>query len=102
MDIFMTFLILSIIAEYLTSIVKPLVPETDYPVPLVITLIFSIVIAVACKVDMLGMFGLTTDLPMLSYIISGLAAAGGSKATHELLNKLRESRESIMPNNTAE
>lgn len=102
METIIGIVVLSIIAEYLTSVIKPLLPETQYPVPLLITLVISVTLAVACKVDLLSDVGLNSSLATLSYIVSGLAAAGGSKATHELLSKLRESRESIMPNNTAE
>ena len=48
-----------------------------------------------CKVDLLTGIGLSVSVPMISYIISGLAASGGSKAAHELIAKFRAIREDI-------
>lgn len=95
LEILISFLLVAIVVEYLTGVIAPFIPETTYPVSLIISMVLGVLICIICRVDLLTGLGLSVSVPMISYIISGLAASGGSKAAHELIAKLRASREDI-------
>ena len=88
-------ILLSVIVEYLVNVIKPLVPETDYPIPLVISLVIGIALAVVVKADILTAVGFSPSYLIISYIVTGLIVSGGSTAVHELIAKLRASREDL-------
>lgn len=91
-------IILAGIVEYLTKIFKQFIPESiksKFPFPLLISLIIGVIISLTVKLDILRMFGFTTFYPVVSYILTGLIAAGGSAGVHELISKLRDSRNNI-------
>ena len=88
-------ILLSVIVEYLVNVIKPLVPESDYPIPLVISLVIGIVLAVVVKADILTAVGFSPSYLIISYIVTGLIVSGGSTAVHELIAKLRASREDL-------
>jgi len=88
-------ILLSVIVEYLVNVIKPLIPETDYPIPLVISLVIGIALAVVVKADILTAVGFSPSYLIISYIVTGLIVSGGSTAVHELIAKLRASREDL-------
>ena len=87
--------LLSVIVEYIVNLIKPLMPETDYPIPLIISLVFGIALAVVVKADILTAVGFSPSYLIISYIVTGLIVSGGSTAVHELISKLRASRQDI-------
>ena len=88
-------ILLAIIVEYIVNLIKPLMPETSYPVPLVISLVIGIALAVVVKADILTAVGFNPEYLIISYIVTGLIVSGGSTAVHELVAKLRASRQDI-------
>jgi len=91
-------LILAGIVEYLTKIFKQFIPESikdKFPFPLLISLIIGVILSLTVKLDILRMFGFVTFYPYVSYVLTGLIAAGGSTGVHELISKLRDSRNNI-------
>ena len=88
-------ILLSVIVEYIVNLIKPLMPETSYPVPLVISLVIGIALAVVVKADILTAVGFNPEYLIISYIVTGLIVSGGSTAVHELIAKLRASREDL-------
>ena len=88
-------ILLSVIVEYLVNVIKPLIPEADYPIPLVISLVIGIALAVVVKADILTAVGFNPEYLIISYIVTGLIVSGGSTAVHELVAKLRASRQDI-------
>lgn len=88
-------ILLSVIVEYIVNLIKPLIPETNYPVPLIISLIVGVGLGLLVRVDILTSIGFEPVNLTVSYILTGLIASGGSTAVHELISKLRSSREDI-------
>ena len=86
---------LAIIIEYIVNIVKPIFPDTSYPIPLIISLILGVGLGLLVRVDLLTAIGFQPVNQMVSYVITGLMASGGSTAVHELISKLRASRSDI-------
>lgn len=91
-----TIVFLAIITEYLTDMIKHLIPyETDYPFPLIIAMVVGIGLSVLTGADFLSAVGFTPKHDLIAQIITGLVVSGGSTAIHELTAKLRASREDI-------
>ena len=88
-------ILLSVIVEYIVNLIKPLIPETNYPVPLIISLIVGMGLGLLVRVDILTAIGFEPVNLTVSYVITGLIASGGSTAVHELIAKLRASREDL-------
>lgn len=92
MDIILLVLFLAIIVEYIVNLIKPLIPDTDYPIPLVISLVVGVALAMLVQVDILTALGFDPIGSWVGCIVTGLVAGGGSSGVHELLAKLRASR----------
>ena len=91
-------ILLSVIVEYIVNLIKPLIPKTNYPVPLIISLIVGVGLGLLVRVDILSAIGFEPINLTVSYVITGLIASGGSTAVHELISKLRASRQDIDTN----
>ncbi len=88
-------ILLSVLVEYIVNLIKPLMPETEYPVPLIISLVIGVCLGLLVRVDILSAVGFEPVNLTVSYVITGLIASGGSTAVHELIAKLRASREDL-------
>ena len=88
-------ILLSVIVEYIVNLIKPLMPETNCPAPLIISLIVGVGLGLLVRVDILTAIGFEPINLTVSYVITGLIASGGSTAVHELISKLRASRQDI-------
>ena len=77
--------------------IKPLFGDREYPVPmpLVLSMLIGICLGLLVKVDILSAIGFEPVNLTISYVITGLIASGGSTAVHELISKLRASRQDI-------
>ena len=88
-------ILLSVIVEYIVNLLKPLMPESEYPVPLILSLVIGVCLGLLVRVDILSAVGFEPVSLTVSYVITGLIASGGSTAVHELISKLRASRQDI-------
>ena len=88
-------ILLAIIVEYIVNLIKPLMPESEYPVPLILSLVIGVCLGLLVRVDILSAVGFEPVSLTVSYVITGLIASGGSTAVHELISKLRASRQDI-------
>ena len=91
------FVILSIVVEHIVNVLKQLLPSKIGPVemPLLLAVIVGIATAVLTSTDLLSMLGFTVSQPAAAWVLTGIACAGGSKMAHELIAKLRASRQDI-------
>lgn len=83
---------LSLIDEYLVKELKPLIPETEYPVPLLLALVIGVILSFLTGADFFVAIGLEVQYPIVSRTLTGVLIGGGSSALHELIAKLRASR----------
>ena len=86
------------VIEYIVNIVKGLLPETvveKYIKPPLIAAVFGIVLAFTFRLDIFAMLGYTTEYWAVAYAVTGLIISSGSVPVHELISKLRESRDGI-------
>ena len=91
------FVLLSIVVEHLTGIVKQVLPGAvgAVQVPLLLALAFGIGTALLTKTDLFSAIGFSVAVPWVAEVMTGVALGGGSKMAHELIAKLRASRQDI-------
>ncbi|HZK24970.1 MAG TPA: hypothetical protein VFC74_06240 [Oscillospiraceae bacterium] len=86
---------LAILVEYIVNIIKPLIPDVNYPIPLILSLIVGIGLALLVQIDILSALGFEPRNIHIGCVVTGLVVAGGASAVHELFAKLRASRDDI-------
>lgn len=92
----LTVILLAILTEYLVNLIKPLFTyKGAYPVPILIAMVIGVGLSLLTKADILTALDLEPINNIASYIVTGLVVSGGSSAIHELLAKLRGSRNDI-------
>jgi len=92
------FLILAILVEFVTGIIKGLFTvECIGPIKLapIIALVVGVAIAVLCKADIMSAIGFPMQYALASWVVTGFIISSGSTGVHELISKIRESRESV-------
>ena len=85
-------LMLAVVCEYLTNIFKPIIPKTEYPIALIISMAVGIVLTLLTKLDLLSALGFEVTLPVAGQVVTGFIISGGSSVVHELVAKLRSTR----------
>lgn len=55
--------------------------------------VFGVLFALMFSIDFFEVFGYTSQMPVVAKVITGLILSAGSTGVHELIAKLRESRE---------
>ena len=91
-----TILMLATIVEYLVNVIKPLLDfNVEYPLPRVYALVVGVGLSLLVGADFFVAVGFESVNPIAAQIITGVMISGGSTAIHELIAKLRASREDI-------
>lgn len=95
MAIFVAFLFAAIIIEFVVGVLKEKLPAVviKYINPNILSLLFGVAVAFAFGLDIFSALGMATAWLWLAYLLTGILLAGGSKLWHELISKLRESRD---------
>lgn len=96
MTALITIVLLATLVQYLVDIIKNIVPITEVKGVKLAPIYAALVgVAMACltKTDILSVLGYESGIEAAGWIITGLIVSGGSSAVHELISKLRESRE---------
>lgn len=58
----------------------------------VLSALLGLVFAIVFKIDIFVYFGLSCNIPIIGYVVSGLIISAGAPAIHELLASIREER----------
>lgn len=94
MESLMILIVAAIIIQFLVERVKDLFPTsayekmTKYVKPSVISLVFSLLIAFCCKIDIFNMLGFAIEPVWVSYILTAVALSGGAVGINELIKAL--------------
>lgn len=88
--------IFALLVEFVVDILKNLLPahitETIVTPPR-LAAIAGLILAFAFHLDIFAMLGYETEFLWIAYFITGLIISAGSIPVHELIAKLRESRD---------
>ncbi len=89
--------VFAILIQFLVDRVKNLVGEKVMNIVKapVWAVTFGVLFALMFDIDFFALIGYSSQLPIVAKIITGLIISSGSSGVHELLAKLRESREVV-------
>lgn len=91
----LTFVVLAMLVEFIVDVIKKVIPGDQLgqvPIPPLLSLVVGIAIAVFVHADIFAALGFQMHYEMAGWILTGIIISAGSKAVHELISKVRESR----------
>lgn len=91
-------LVFAILVQFLVDRVKDIVGEKimGYVKAPVWAALLGVLFAFFFRLDVFAMFGYTAQLPAVAYIMTGLILSAGAAPIHELIEKVRASRDTIL------
>lgn len=95
MEMLVGVLLMAILVQFLVDRLKAIIPVDKIgklEIAPIYALILGVSISIVSGTDMLALIGFKT-YPIFGEILTGIAVSGGSSAVHELISKLRESRQ---------
>ena len=97
MEVFIIFLFAAIIVEFVVGVLTDKLPEVllKYLNANILSLVLGVAVAFAFALDVFSALGMVTAWTWLAWLLTGILLAGGSKLWHELISKLRESRQGM-------
>ena len=97
MEVFIVFLFAAIIVEFVVGVLTDKLPAVilKYASANILSLALGVVVAFAFRLDVFSVLGMSTTWAWLAWLLTGILLAGGSKLWHELVSKLRESRNGV-------
>lgn len=89
--------IFAVLIQFLVNRLKVILGEKvmKYLPADVLSAILGLAFAVVFKIDVFIYFGLSCDIPIVGYFVSGLIISAGAPAIHELLSSIREQRKAL-------
>ena len=91
-------LVFAILVQFLVDRVKDIVGEKvmGYVKAPAWAATLGILFAFLFQLDVFAMFGYTAQLPAMAYVMTGLILSAGAAPIHELIEKVRTSRDTIL------
>jgi hypothetical protein len=86
-----TILVLAIIVEFTTEIVKNIAPSIRGQYSRIIAVLIGMILCVTTRNGILSTFGIYILYPIIDYILTGLIISRGSNIVHDLISKLNMS-----------
>lgn len=88
-------LVLATMVQFIVEIVKGWLPAkvSKYITPQILAAIFGIAVALVFSIDVFALAGYQTAVPYVGCILTGIILSAGSSAMHELIAKIRDSRD---------
>lgn len=91
-------LVFAILVQFLVDRVKGIVGEKvmGYVKAPVWAALLGVLFAFLLRLDVFSMLGYTAQLPVVAYFITGLILSAGASPIHELIEKVRVSRDTMI------
>ena len=91
-------LVFATLVQFLVDRIKDIVGEKimGYIKAPVWAALVGVLLAFMFQLDVFAMFGYSAQFPVLSCIITGLILSAGASPIHELIEKIRASRDTIL------
>lgn len=85
----MKLVIVAILVESLTEIVKSLFENGEFSTSVFISIILGLILSFTVELDLLKVVGLDPILPFVGTVASGFIVSRGANAVHDLISKVR-------------
>lgn len=81
--------------QFITEIVKGWLPAKvlKYIRPPIIAAVFGVLVALVFNIDAFSIAGYSSTVPYVGCILTGIILSAGSVAIHELIAKIRDTRD---------
>ena len=89
MDIFVKLIVLGILVESITEVVKLIFVEGKPNWSHLISIFMGVTFSLAVGLDFLQLLGLNPILPYIGVIATGLIISSGSNAVHDIIERIR-------------
>lgn len=89
MDIFVKLIVLGILVEAITEVVKLIFVDGELNWNHLISIFIGITFSLAVGLDLLELLNLNSNLPFVGEIATGLIISRGSNAVHDILERIR-------------
>lgn len=96
-SLLMLLLTFAILIQFLVNRLKVVLGSTvsKYLPADVLAALLGIVFAFMFNIDIFQYLGLTSSIPVIGFIVSGLVISAGAPAIHELITSIREQRKQL-------
>ncbi|NLP37511.1 MAG: hypothetical protein GX357_07655 [Firmicutes bacterium] len=84
-----TIVVLAVIVEFTTEIVKSIFPSVRSRYSRIIAVLLGMILCVSTQNGLLGIFGISSPIPLLDYLLTGIIISRGSNIFHDLVTKLK-------------
>lgn len=85
---FFSILVMAIVVESVVDIIKDVFVNKTVMWQKIVSIVLGIVVAVGFGVDLFAMFGLTSTIPYLGTVLSGLLMSRGANYINDILAKI--------------
>ncbi|MBZ3935995.1 hypothetical protein [Methanimicrococcus blatticola] len=85
MDSLMTIICMAIVVEGIISYAKQIAVDKSMAWQNILAILFGIAISYCYSVDIIGYFGITTEVPYISFILTGILISRGSNYVFDFI-----------------
>lgn len=85
---FFSILVMAIVVESVVDIIKDVFVNKTVMWQKIVSIVLGIVVAIGFGVDLFAMFGLTSTIPYLGTVLSGLLMSRGANYINDILAKI--------------
>ncbi|NLN06453.1 MAG: hypothetical protein GX167_02405 [Firmicutes bacterium] len=84
-----TIIVLAIVVEFATEIIKSLFPPVRGHYSKLIAILLGMILCVTTTSGLLSLFDIVPFYPLLDYLLTGLIISRGSNIIHDLVSRLK-------------
>jgi hypothetical protein len=95
MDALTTILLLALVVEFATEIIKSLF-HTKKGLSKALAILLGMILCVSTRTGLLRVFGLETFYPLVDYLVTGLIISRGSNIIHDLFSRLSQGKTNMI------
>lgn len=85
---FFSILVMAIVVESVVDIIKDVFVNKTVMWQKIVSIVLGVVVAIGFGVDLFAMFGLTSTIPYLGTVLSGLLMSRGANYINDILAKI--------------
>ena len=94
-DALTTILLLALVVEFATEIIKSLL-KIKKSLSKALAILLGMILCVSTQTGLLQVFGLETFYPLIDYLVTGLIISRGSNIIHDLFSRLSKGKSKMV------
>lgn len=89
MEQFFGIILMAVVIEGIVTYTKEILEDKHFSWQEIVAIILGVLVAIGYDVDLFALFSMTSKIPFLGQVLTGLLLARGSNYVFELLKKLQ-------------